>query len=55
MVPAEIATNHNALPRFLAERRTASTFAVIAVASLAISAIPIGAFAEGESISSDDR
>ena len=54
MVPAEIATNHNALPRLLAERRSASTFAVIAVASLVISAIPIGAFAEGESISSDE-
>ena len=54
MVPAEIATNHNALPRLLAERRSASTFAVVAVASLVISAIPIGAFAEGESISSDE-
>jgi ketosteroid isomerase-like protein len=54
MISAEIATNHNALPRLLAERRSASTFAVIAVASLVISAIPIGAFAEGESISSDE-
>ena len=54
MVPTEIATNHNALPRLLAERRSASTFAVIAVASLVISAIPIGAFAEGESISNDE-
>lgn len=54
MVPAEIAKNHNALPRFLAERRTASTVAVIAVASLVISAMPIRAFAEGESISNDE-
>jgi len=54
MVPAEIVTNHNALPRLPSERRSASTFAVIAVASLAISAIPIGALAEGESISSDE-
>jgi hypothetical protein len=54
MAPAEIVRNHNALPRLLAERRTASTFAVIAVASLVISAIPVGALAEGESISSDE-
>src|SRR6266545_3914039 len=55
MVPAEIATNHNALPRPLAERGSASsTFAAIAVAALVISAIPIGALAEGESISSDE-
>ena len=54
MAPAEIATNHNALPRLLAERRSASTFAVIAVVSLVISAMPIRAFAEGESISSDE-
>jgi ketosteroid isomerase-like protein len=54
MVSAEIATNPNALPRLLAERRSASSFAVIAVASLVISAIPVGAFAEGESISNDE-
>jgi hypothetical protein len=54
MVPAEIVTNHNVLPRLLAERRSASTCAVIAVASLFLSAIPIGAFAEGESISGDE-
>jgi len=54
MVPAEIVTKHDALPRPLSERRSASTFAVIAVASLAAAAIPIGAIAEGESISSDE-
>ncbi len=54
MVPAEIVTKHNALSRLLAERRMVSTFAAIAVAALVISAIPIGALAEGESISSDE-
>jgi hypothetical protein len=54
MGPAKIATNHNVLPRLHGERRTPPSFAVIAVASLVISAIPIGAFAEGESISNDE-
>jgi hypothetical protein len=53
MVTAEI-TNSNALPRLLAERRSASTVAVIGVASLVIAAMPIGALAEEGSISSDE-
>jgi hypothetical protein len=53
MAPAEIVTNHDALPRLPSERRSTSTFAVIAAASLAVSVTPIGALAEGESISSD--
>jgi hypothetical protein len=52
MVPAETAQNPNALSPLLAGRRTASTFALSAVASLLISAIPIGALAEG--VSSDE-
>jgi hypothetical protein len=55
MVPAEIVTNHDPLPPvLLSERRAASTCALVAVASLVVSAIPIGARAEGESISSDE-
>ncbi|MFL5419563.1 MAG: hypothetical protein ACJ79Y_02205 [Myxococcales bacterium] len=54
MAPAETVTNQNALPRHLSGRRSASTFAAIAVASVAAAAIPIGALAEGESISSDE-
>jgi ketosteroid isomerase-like protein len=50
MAPAQIATNHDAPRRLLAERRTASAFAIIAVASLVVSAIPVRAFAEGESM-----
>ncbi|MFL5248055.1 MAG: hypothetical protein ACJ79V_09535 [Myxococcales bacterium] len=54
MVPAETVTNQNALPLPLSEHRSRSTFAVIAVASLAAAAMPIGALAEAESISSDE-
>jgi hypothetical protein len=49
MVPAELATNHHALPR-----RSPSTLALIAVASLAVSAIPFRALAEAGAISSDE-
>ena len=52
MAPAEIVTYHDALHRRLSERPTLST--LIAVASLVISAMPIGALAEGGSISSDE-